>query len=323
MTPPLRIAQIAPLHERVPPKLYGGTERVVSFLTEELVRQGHDVTLFASGDSETSARLVPCCEMALRLNPSVRNHLPYHMIMLEEVRQRLDQFEILHFHIDLLHSSLVRTIANRTLTTLHGRLDLPDLAPFYRTFREFPLVSISNDQQRYLRDDFRELGFEVTEGVGKTGVVGVMRNGKGPTAWLRADMDCNQVRETTGLPWVATEAQRLPDGTEVDVMHACGHDAHVTWLLGCAKAMVGLKDDWSGTLVVYAQPARKSASARRRWSKTGYGSAGFPTPTMPSEPTRRRARSASSPTRRACAGPAPINSTSPSPASAATAPRLR
>ncbi len=148
----MRIAQIAPLHERVPPRLYGGTERVVSFLTEELVRQGHDVTLFASGDSETSARLVPCCEMALRLNPSVRDHLPYHMIMLEKVRQRLDQFDILHFHIDLLHSSLVRTIANRTLTTLHGRLDLPDLAAFYKTFRELPLVSVSNDQQRYLRN---------------------------------------------------------------------------------------------------------------------------------------------------------------------------
>jgi glycosyltransferase involved in cell wall biosynthesis len=148
----MRIAQIAPLHERVPPRLYGGTERVVSFLTEELVRQGHDVTLFASGDSETSARLVPCCKMALRLNSSVSDHLPYHMIMLEEVRQRLDQFDILHFHIDLLHSSLVRTIANRTVTTLHGRLDLPDLAPFYKTFRELPLVSVSNDQQRYLHN---------------------------------------------------------------------------------------------------------------------------------------------------------------------------
>ena len=134
----MRIAQIAPLHERVPPRLYGGTERVVSFLTEELVRQGHDVTLFASGDSETSARLVPCCEMALRLNPSVRDHLPYHMIMLEKVRQRLDQFDILHFHIDLLHSSLVRTIANRTLTTLHGRLDLPDLAAVLQDLSRAP-----------------------------------------------------------------------------------------------------------------------------------------------------------------------------------------
>jgi glycosyltransferase involved in cell wall biosynthesis len=148
----MRIAQIAPLHERVPPKLYGGTERVVSFLTEELVRQGHDVTLFASGDSRTSAKLVPCCEMALRLNPSVRDGLPYHMIMLDEVRRRIDQFDVLHFHIDVLHGPVVRDIADRTLTTLHGRLDLPDLAPFYRAFRELPLASVSNDQQQYLRN---------------------------------------------------------------------------------------------------------------------------------------------------------------------------
>jgi glycosyltransferase involved in cell wall biosynthesis len=147
---PMRIAQIAPLHERVPPKLYGGTERIVSYLTEELVRQGHDVTLFASGDSKTSAKLVRCCDMALRLNPSVRDTLPYHVIMLEEVRQRLDQFDILHFHVDFLHAPLVRDFAGRTLTTQHGRLDLPDLAPFYAYFRELPLVSISNDQRKYL-----------------------------------------------------------------------------------------------------------------------------------------------------------------------------
>ena len=152
MTPPLRIAQIAPLHECVPPRLYGGTERVVSFLTEELVRQGHDVTLFASGDSKTSANLVRCCDMALRLNPSVRDTLPYHMIMLDEVRRRIDQFDVLHFHIDILHGPLVRDIADRTLTTLHGRLDLPDLASFYAAFRELPLASVSNDQQKYLRN---------------------------------------------------------------------------------------------------------------------------------------------------------------------------
>jgi hypothetical protein len=97
MTPRLRIAQIAPLHERVPPRLYGGTERVVSFLTEELVRQGHEVTLFASGDSKTSANLVRCCDMALRLAPSVQDTMPYHMIMLDEVRRRIDQFDVLHF----------------------------------------------------------------------------------------------------------------------------------------------------------------------------------------------------------------------------------
>ena len=105
----MRIAQIAPLHECVPPKFYGGTERVVSFLTEELVAQGHDVTLFASGDFKTSAKLVPCCEMALRLNPTVRDALPYHMIMLGEVRRRVEQFDVLHFHIDVLHHQWCRT----------------------------------------------------------------------------------------------------------------------------------------------------------------------------------------------------------------------
>jgi glycosyltransferase involved in cell wall biosynthesis len=148
----MRIAQIAPLYESVPPKLYGGTERVVSYLTEELVRQGHDVTLFASGDSKTSARLTPCCDIALRLNPSVRDGLPYHVIMLEEVRKRADEFDVLHFHIDFLHAPLVRAFADRTVTTHHGRLDLPDIAPFYDVFQELPLIAISNDQRRYLRD---------------------------------------------------------------------------------------------------------------------------------------------------------------------------
>lgn len=144
----MKIAQIAPLAERVPPRLYGGTERIVSYLTEELVRQGHEVTLFASGDSRTSARLVPCAHVALRLNPHVRDHIPYQVMMLEQVRQRVDEFDVLHFHIDMVHFPLVRDFADRTLTTLHGRLDLPDLKPFYRAFPEFPLVSISNDQRK-------------------------------------------------------------------------------------------------------------------------------------------------------------------------------
>jgi len=146
----MKIAQIAPLAESVPPRLYGGTERIVSFLTEELVRRGHEVTLFASGDSLTSAELIVCTERALRLNPDVRDPIPHHLILLEEVRRRADEFDILHFHIDLLHFPLIRPIAHRTLTTLHGRLDLPDLQPFYRAFPEIPVVSISDDQRRPL-----------------------------------------------------------------------------------------------------------------------------------------------------------------------------
>jgi len=146
----VKIAQIAPLAESCPPKLYGGTERIVSYLTEELVRLGHDVTLFASGDSRTRARLVRCSDMALRLNPSVRDPLPYHIAMLDEVRRQADRFDILHFHIDLLHFPLIREYSQRTVTTLHGRQDLPDLRPFYAAFPEIPLVSISHDQRRPL-----------------------------------------------------------------------------------------------------------------------------------------------------------------------------
>lgn len=145
----MKIAQIAPLAERCPPRLYGGTERIVSYLTEELVRLGHDVTLFASGDSRTKARLVPCCDMALRLNPSVRDPLPYHMLMLEQVRLCADEFDVLHFHIDLMHYPLAASLG-RMVTTLHGRLDLPDLPPFYAAFPRYPLVSISDSQRRPL-----------------------------------------------------------------------------------------------------------------------------------------------------------------------------
>lgn len=146
----MRIAQVAPLAESCPPKLYGGTERVAHFLTEELVRQGHDVTLFASGDSETSASLIPCAPKALRLSSDVQDFTPYHVAMVEQVRQRLSDFDIVHFHIDLFHCSAVRAWACPTVTTLHGRLDLPDLVPFYKIFGDIPLVSISNNQRRPL-----------------------------------------------------------------------------------------------------------------------------------------------------------------------------
>ena len=143
----MRIAQVSPLAESVPPKLYGGTERVVSWLTEELVRQGHEVTLFASGDSRTSARLVPVTARALRLDPAIREPLGYHIMLLEEVRKRAHEFDIVHFHLELLHAPLARSLGVPSVTTLHGRLDLPDLPPFYRRFPELPLVSISDFQR--------------------------------------------------------------------------------------------------------------------------------------------------------------------------------
>jgi len=146
----MRIAQIAPLVESVPPRLYGGTERIVSYLTEELVQLGHEVTLFASGDSITSAELAPCAMTALRLDPAVMDPIPHYMLMLDQVRERAREFDILHFHIDLFQFPLFRGMADRTLTTLHGRQDLPDLRGFYFGFRHMPLVSISQAQREPL-----------------------------------------------------------------------------------------------------------------------------------------------------------------------------
>lgn len=143
----MRIAQIAPLIESVPPKLYGGTERVVSYLTEALVELGHDVTLFASGDSCTRARLVATAPQALRLDPAVSDPLPHTLLHIERVRQLAAEFDILHFHVDLVHFPVFRAIKERTLTTLHGRLDLPDLVPLAREFRDMPVVSISDAQR--------------------------------------------------------------------------------------------------------------------------------------------------------------------------------
>ncbi|MGE0698476.1 MAG: glycosyltransferase, partial [Hyphomicrobiaceae bacterium] len=113
----MKIAQVAPLMESVPPRLYGGTERIVSYLTEELVALGHDVTLFASGDSITAGTLVPCCPEALRLNPAVRDPIPYSMLMLDRVRRRASEFDIIHFHIDQFHFPIFRDRASRTITT--------------------------------------------------------------------------------------------------------------------------------------------------------------------------------------------------------------
>ena len=146
----MKIAQVAPLYESVPPKYYGGTERIISYLTEELVRQGHEVTLFAAGDSRTHARLRPVGANALRLDSRCIDPLPHHMVLLDRVARVADAFDVIHFHTDYLHFPLARRLDVPHVTTLHGRLDLPDLAPLYREFNEIPLISISNDQRKPL-----------------------------------------------------------------------------------------------------------------------------------------------------------------------------
>lgn len=143
----MRIAQVGPLVESVPPQLYGGTERVVHYLTEELVRQGHDVTLYASGDSLTSASLRPMCAKALRLEGECHNQGVYHLLMLEKVFQEAKQYDIIHFHVDILQFPMARRIPVPQVTTLHGRLDSKVLLAVYREFNEMPVISISNAQR--------------------------------------------------------------------------------------------------------------------------------------------------------------------------------
>jgi glycosyltransferase involved in cell wall biosynthesis len=144
----MRIAQVAPLYESVPPKYYGGTERVVAYLTDELVAQGHDVTLFASGDSETKARLVSVAHRALRLDKYCVDELSHHVLLLQKVMDLQDEFDIIHFHLGYLHYPLARYLRTPHVSTQHGRLDMGDLMGLYSAFRDLPNVSISNDQRR-------------------------------------------------------------------------------------------------------------------------------------------------------------------------------
>ena len=147
----MKIAQVAPLYEAVPPRFYGGTERVVAHLTDALVELGHEVTLFASGEARTKARLVPVRDQAIRLDPALlKSDLAAHLTQLAEVRRRADQFDVIHFHTDMIHFAFFDSMAAKTLTTLHGRLDLKDLAGVYQRWAQFPLVSISDDQRRPL-----------------------------------------------------------------------------------------------------------------------------------------------------------------------------
>jgi glycosyltransferase involved in cell wall biosynthesis len=143
----MKIAQVAPLYESVPPKWYGGTERIVSYLTEELVRQGHQVTLFASGDSVTQARLVDACARSLRLDQECVDEIAHYIVLLEQVFRQASAFDLIHFHIDYLHFPLSVRQHIPKVTTLHGRLDLPDLVPLYQMFPSIPVVSISDAQR--------------------------------------------------------------------------------------------------------------------------------------------------------------------------------
>lgn len=146
----MRIAQVAPLYESVPPAGYGGTERIVAYLTEALVAMGHDVTLYASGDSCTPARLVPACPRALRLDDGCRDRLVHHWVLLDMLAQDHHSYDVIHFHVDYLHFLLSRQLQLPQLTTLHGRLDLPELVPLYDRFPDMPVVSISMAQRRPL-----------------------------------------------------------------------------------------------------------------------------------------------------------------------------
>ena len=147
----MRIAQITPLCESVPPRLYGGTERIVAYLSDALVELGHEVTLFASADARTRAELVAVRDQAIRLDPNPhKSELAAHLSMLQEVRRRADEFDVLHFHVDMLHFPMFEDCAGRTLTTLHGRLDLKDVGEVYRRWPRYPLVSISQNQRRPL-----------------------------------------------------------------------------------------------------------------------------------------------------------------------------
>lgn len=146
----MRIAQVAPLYESVPPRCYGGTERVVSYLTEELVKQGHEVSLFASGDSVTTARLVAPCRRSLRLDTQCIDQLAHHILMLELVLKETGRFDLIHWHVDYLHFPLSQRQSTPHVTTLHGRLDIPDLVPLYQEFKAVPVISISNAQREPL-----------------------------------------------------------------------------------------------------------------------------------------------------------------------------
>jgi glycosyltransferase involved in cell wall biosynthesis len=191
----MKIAQVSSLMEAVPPKLYGGTERIVSFLTEELVGMGHDVTLFASGDSVTSAKLEACWPQAMRLDADAKDYLAPHIIMVEQIARRAHEFDVIHLHIDYLGYPILDRLNTPFVTTLHGRLDLPVLPPLYSMFPHVPVVSISDSQRaplpeaNYIGTIYHGLPTELlSQGPGDKGYlafIGRISPEKGPDAAIR------------------------------------------------------------------------------------------------------------------------------------------
>lgn len=174
-----------------------------------------------------------------------------------------------------------QTLAPELMASVNRLVDADTarLTAIFKDLHQHPELAFTETRTAgIVAKELRALGFQVTEGIGKTGVVAVLANGPGPTLWFRADTDANAVKETTGLAWAAKGPQRMADGSEIDVMHACGHDAHTTWLLGLAKAMVDLKSEWSGTLVVYAQPAEEVGLGAQAMVEDGLWERGFPKP---------------------------------------------
>lgn len=277
----MRIAQIAPLAEAVPPMLYGGTERVVWWLTEALMGLGHDVTLFASGDSVTSAKLAPCAPAGLRLS-GVNDHTAYTLAMLDRVFRTADEFDIIHFHVDLLQYPLFRTVAGKCLTTLHGRQDLPDNLPVFGAFPEMKLVSISDNQRVPIADaNFigtvhhgmpRDL-IPMAQGGDYLAFVGRISPEKRPDRAIeiakRARMKLKIAAKVDHVDagYFRDKIEPLIDGTQIEFIGEVG-DAQKAAFLGGARALL-FPIDWPepfGLVMVEAMAAGTPVIAWRNGS---------------------------------------------------------
>jgi glycosyltransferase involved in cell wall biosynthesis len=224
----MKIAQVAPLYEAVPPRLYGGTERVVAHLTDALVELGHEVTLFASAEAVTKARLVPVRDQAIRLDPApLKSDLAAHLSQLAEVGRRADQFDVIHFHTDIMHFPFFESRARGTVTTLHGRLDLKDLAGVYQRWPQFPLVSISDDQRRPL--PFANWAATVQHGVA-AGLYGFSSESRGYLAFLGRISP--EKRPDRAIAIAKATGKRLKIAAKVDAADRTYFEEEIEPLLG-------------------------------------------------------------------------------------------